>query len=184
MSTFNWTKIVGFHFEFEADNLSFANQSKQFNKEYQNHIRDPEDLFINTEDGTQILALDPIKIIKELIVQDIMIDLTFDGDDERTETENRITMLLSGSLLTCYTNSGKSFKIRNQKGLISLAEQTHEEGGRNIQLKFNISHWKFCRSWHPSLFSKIYLKDHEQPSDDDNSQGGTKPTVVRPPAML
>ena len=88
MSTFDWTTIVGLHYEFESNHPSFANQSKQFNKEYRNHIRDPEGLFIDTTDGTRILALDPIKIFKELIVQDIMIDLTFDGDDERTETEN------------------------------------------------------------------------------------------------
>ena len=175
MEEFDWKNIKGFYYRFVGERKSYADQRNRLNNKYGYFCPAPDDMFITGDDGSRQLIADPIVFLRKQLAQDIMMDLNIIDNAKRTEVEDHIAVLLAGVTFNGITNNGARFRLRNSQGMNNIGEKTHAEGHKDFILEIDIDHWIFRRTWNSKRFDKIYLEDHEQPSDseDDDSKSTT-----------
>eukprot|EP00536_Pseudo-nitzschia_multiseries_P005869 jgi/Psemu1/13858/gm1.13858_g len=120
-------------------------------------------LFIVDDDGVKTLRLDPIPVLKSLIVAAIMDELP--PSEVSNAHKRHISSLIAKTTIFWHSKAiGGRIQVRD-KQVLDIAAKHAKRGRPIIQLVLNIIHWKFDSEWYPYEFHKAYGAADGIPSD-------------------
>eukprot|EP00536_Pseudo-nitzschia_multiseries_P012628 jgi/Psemu1/32688/gm1.32688_g len=154
---FDWNAIRDIDFSFgKLPNPADADQHGRLNQAFSQHLyyEETESLFITHKDGTKTLGLNPVTILRELIIDEIFDCLP---SKARTETtKQHIVTLFQLSTMWHIAANGSLGRIRNKATLDAAAQQVIANHSPVLCLQMHIPHWGFKTDWWPYNFMSVY----------------------------
>eukprot|EP00536_Pseudo-nitzschia_multiseries_P016630 jgi/Psemu1/46977/gm1.46977_g len=154
---FDWNAIRDINFSFgKLPNPADADKHGCLNQAFSQHLyyEETESLLITHKDGTKTLGLNPVTILRELIIDEIFDCLP---SKARTETtKQHIVALFKLSTMWHIAANGSLGRIRNKATLDAAARQAIANHSPVLCLQMHIPHWGFKTDWWPYDFMSVY----------------------------
>eukprot|EP00536_Pseudo-nitzschia_multiseries_P016308 jgi/Psemu1/45732/gm1.45732_g len=153
----DWNAIEDIDFSFgKLPNPTDADKHVRLNQAFSQHLyyEETESLFITHKDGTKTLGLNPVTILRALIIDEILDCLP---SKARTETtKQHIVALFKFSTMWHIAANGSLGCIRNKATLDAAARQAIANHSPVLRLQMQIPHWGFKKDWWPYDFIRVY----------------------------
>eukprot|EP00536_Pseudo-nitzschia_multiseries_P015211 jgi/Psemu1/41660/gm1.41660_g len=157
----DWDAIEDIDFSFgKLPNPANADKHVRLNQAFSQDLyyEETESLFITHKDGTKTLGLDPVTILRKIIIDEI-----FDCLPSKVKTETtkqHIVALFKFSTMWHIAANGSLGHIWNKATLNAAAQQAIAKHSPVLSLKLQISHWGFKKGWWPCDFMTVYDNQH------------------------
>eukprot|EP00536_Pseudo-nitzschia_multiseries_P016744 jgi/Psemu1/47563/gm1.47563_g len=153
----DWNAIEDIYFSFgKLPNPADADKHVRLNQAFSQYLdyAKTDSLFIAHKEGTKTLGLNPVTILRELIIDEIFDCLP---SKARTETtKQHIVTLFKLSTLWHIAANGSLGRIRNKATLDAAARQAIANHSPVLRLQMQIPHWGFPTDWWPYDFMSVY----------------------------
>eukprot|EP00536_Pseudo-nitzschia_multiseries_P012368 jgi/Psemu1/31826/gm1.31826_g len=153
----DWNAIEDIYFSFgKLPNPANADKHVRLNQAFSQYLdyEETDSLFIAHKEGTKTLGLNPVTILRELIIDEIFDCLPFKA---RTETtKQHIVTLFKLSTMWHIAANGSLGRIRNKATLDAAARQAIPNHSPVLHLQMQIPHWGFPKDWWPYDFMSVY----------------------------
>eukprot|EP00536_Pseudo-nitzschia_multiseries_P000528 jgi/Psemu1/1171/gm1.1171_g len=155
----DWNDIEDIYFSFgKLPNPADADKHVRLNQAFSQYLdyEETDSLFITHKEGTKTLGLNPVTILRELII-----DAIFDciPSQARTETtKQHVATLFKLSTMWHIAANGSLGRIRNKATLDAAAQQAIANHSPVLRLQMQIPHWGISKRLFPSK------KQHPQES--------------------
>eukprot|EP00536_Pseudo-nitzschia_multiseries_P016863 jgi/Psemu1/48163/gm1.48163_g len=155
---FDWNAIEDIDFSFgKLPNPADADKHGCLNQAFSQHLyyEETESLFITHKDGTKTLGLNPVTILRELIIDEIFDCLPSKAKTETTK-QHIVALLFKFSSMWHIAANGSLGRIRNKATLDAAARQAIANHSPVLSLQMQIPHWGFKKDWWPYDFMTVY----------------------------
>eukprot|EP00536_Pseudo-nitzschia_multiseries_P003871 jgi/Psemu1/8715/gm1.8715_g len=155
----DWSTIENIYFSFgKLPNPADADKHVCLNEAFSQYLyyyEETESLFIAHKDGTKTLALNPVTILRELIIDEIFVCLPSKAKTETTK--QHIVALFKFSTMWHIAANGSLGGIRNKATLDAAARQAIANHSPVLCLQMHIPHRGFKKDWWPCNFMTILV---------------------------
>eukprot|EP00536_Pseudo-nitzschia_multiseries_P018731 jgi/Psemu1/57061/gm1.57061_g len=178
---FDWNQIQDIAIRVGTFNTKGnAHKHEALNDSFYHALEDTAGLFLTDDadsEGPKTLALDPVTMLKEIIVNAIM-DII--PPKEQTEiNKGHISTLFADACLWYVAPDKTPKRIRNKHSMDKAGALVIAQGQETLLIEIRATHWGFKSNWDAVHFDEVYdTKIYSFPEADANDENATAPTPV------